>query len=530
MASCFSLSYLGCFLPLVLLAYQLTPGKHRPKLLLAAGYLFFLVVSKKLTVYLLITTISVYGFGRRLAISHEKEGRMLEHAEKSERKTIKKQMLNRRRRILAAALLLNLGILIVLKYAGFFAESVNGLSAAFGRSFRLPVIRFALPIGISFYTLQAASYLFDVYRKVIPAETDFVRAALYMNFIPQMTEGPISRYSQIGEQLGEGKGITRKNLTFGMQRILYGLLKKLVVADRLNLMIETIFNNYETFDGGMIAVGMLCYTCQLYMDFSGAMDVALGTGEILGIRLPENFRQPFFSKSISEFWTRWHITLGTWFRDYLFYPLSMSKPLKKLTSAARKKLGNHFGPLTAGAISLFCVWFCNGLWHGAGWNYLLFGMYHFILILLGSMAEPLVKKLLDRLRIRRDSRPWRGMQIVRTFLLVNVGELLFRADGARAGLFMLKRMLTGFSLNAVVKGNLFTTGMDRADFGIAAVSVLLVFAVSLMHERGISVREKLGAAPLPVRWAAYYALILFVVIFGAYGAGYIPVDPIYANF
>ena len=207
---------------------------------------------------------------------------------------------------------------------------------ALGHSVSLPTVHFALPIGISFYTMTAASYLFDVYRKTIPADHNIFRVVLYLGFFAQLSEGPISRYQQTADSLWEGRPITWHNLTFGMQRILIGLIKELVVADRLNKMIATIFNNYTACDGGVIAVGMIGYTIQLYMDFSGAMDVVLGIGEIFDIRFPENFRQPFFSRTISEFWTRWHITLGTWFRDYLFYPVSMSKPLKYLTMATRK--------------------------------------------------------------------------------------------------------------------------------------------------------------------------------------------------
>lgn len=168
---------------------------------------------------------------------------------------------------------------------------------------------------------------------------------------------------------------------------------------------RNVFNNYTDFDGGVIALAAVCYTVQLYMDFSGSMDAVTGTAQILGVTMPENFRQPFFSKTISEFWKRWHITLGTWFKDYVFYPVVTLKPLEKLTSAARKRLGNHYGPLLASAVALFCVWFCNGLWHGAAWSYLFFGMYHFVLILGGNIIAPPVRAVNARLHIRAESFP-----------------------------------------------------------------------------------------------------------------------------
>lgn len=231
----------------------------------------------------------------------------------------------------------------------------------------------------------------DVQRGVTKADTNLLRLTLFISFFPQIVEGPICRYDQTAQQLWDAKPITYENLTLGLQRIAYGMMKKIIIADRLNPLVRNVFNNYTDFDGGVIALAAVCYTVQLYMDFSGSMDAVTGTAQILGVTMPENFRQPFFSKTISEFWKRWHITLRTWFKDYVFYPVVTLKPLEKLTSAARKRLGNHYGPLLASAVALFCVWFCNGLWHGAAWSYLFFGMYHFVLILGGNIIAPPVR-------------------------------------------------------------------------------------------------------------------------------------------
>ncbi len=394
----------------------------------------------------------------------------------------------------------------------------------------MPELSFALPIGISFYTLQAISYLLDVYRGTIPPDRNLGRLALYMSFFPALMEGPICRYSDTASQLMEGRPVTWRNLTFGMQRILWGLTKKMVVADRLNPLIQEVFSNYQDHTGAAIFLAMVCYTCQLYMEFSGTMDVVIGSAEIFGVTLPENFRQPFFSHTISEFWTRWHITLGTWFRDYVFYPVSLSGPMKKLTSNARKRLGNHFGPLLASSVALFCVWFSNGLWHGAGWNYIFFGLYHFSLILCGSLFEPVSRGIAGTLHIDRQGKPWRAWQLVRTVILVNIGELFFRADSLTIGMGMFRRMATHFSLTPFVDGRLLSLGVDGKDFVIVAVTMALALGVSLLHERGISIRAWVADRRTPVRWACYYALILFLIIFGAYGSAYSPVDPIYAGF
>lgn len=529
MTSYCSLLYLLIFLPAVIVAYSLAPARLRWLVLLGASYAFFWELSGKLLFFLLLSTGAVYLAGLRLSALQNERNRTLKELPKPERKAQKACFQKRQRRVLAVTVLFEVGLLAVLKYSNFVVTNVNSLLAAAGSPL-LPVPAFMLPIGISFYTLQAVSYLTDVYRESMEADRNLGRLALFMGFFPQIMEGPICRYSQTATALWEGRPITWRSLTFGCQRIAFGLLKKLVVADRLNILIETVFDGYAQYDGGIIALAMFSYTFQLYMEFSGTMDLVIGSAEIFGVTLPENFRQPFLSRSIAKFWTRWHITLGTWFKDYVFYPLSVSKKLGALTRAARKRLGNQFGPMAAAGVALFAVWLGNGVWHGAGWNYIFFGMYHFCLIMLENVTEPFVAKAAKHRGLNRDSQPWRIGQILRTFLLVNIGELFFRAEGLGAGLTMFGRMVGGFSLAGFRDGTIWTLGMDGHDFVITAIALLIVFFLHGLRERGIPIRERLAACPLPLRWAAYGALCLFVIVFGAYGEGYLPVDPIYANF
>lgn len=522
--------YFALFLPAVVLVYQLLPQRHRWKILLLADYAFFFAISRKLLVFLLLSTVSIHHLGLWLgAIQAERDG-AVKAAERPERKAIKAAYSQKQRGVVALGVLFHIGLLLVLKYAGFFGDNLNALFSILHLPVSLPEFKFALPIGISFYTLQAVSYVIDVYRGTVKPDRNLGRLALYMSFFPQIMEGPICRYGDTAAQLWEGRPVTYQNLTFGAQRILYGLMKKLVIADRLNPLIKTVFSHYGDYDGGMIALAMVCYTCQLYMEFSGTMDVVIGSGQIFGVTMPENFRHPFFSRSISEFWTRWHITLGTWFKDYIFYPVSLSGPLKTLTSNARKKLGNHFGPLIASAIALFCVWFSNGLWHGDAWNYIFFGLYHFALILCGKLFEPFTKWSTGKLSIDRQSAPWQAFQILRTVVLVNIGELFFRAHGLQAGLAMFRSMLTQFTFASFRNGTVLELGVDGKDFAIVGIAVLLVLACSLLQERGIALREAVARQALPVRWICYYGLILLIVVFGAYGSAYSPVDPIYAGF
>lgn len=530
MTSYCSLLYLAVFLPGTALVYAVLPRRLRGPALLAASYAFFWAVSGKLLVFLLGSTAGIHSCGLWLDAVQRDRDQALAAAAPAERKALRKRFITRQRGVLLFGALVQLGTLLTLKYAAFFSVNLNAALHALRLPVSLPVPAFLLPIGLSFYTLQAMSYLFDVYRGAIRADRNLGRLALFLGFFPQIMEGPICRYAQTAQSLWEGRPVTWQGLTFGMQRILFGLIKKMVVADRLNLLIKTVFNDYARFDGGVIALAAVCYTCQLYMDFSGMMDVALGSAEIFGVRLPENFRQPFFSRSISEFWMRWHITLGAWFRDYVFYPLSMSAPLKKLTQTARRRLPGRYGPLLSGSLALGTVWLCNGLWHGAGWHYLFFGLYHFALIFAGSLFDPLAQRLTGRLHIDRDCLPYRLFQTVRTALLVCVGELFFRANGLRAGLDMFRTMVTRFSLGAVADRSVLELGMDKLDFVIVLVTVGLVLAAGLLRERGVALRTRIARRPLPQRWAVYYAAFFFLVIFGAYGVGYVPVDPIYAAF
>ena len=525
-----SVLYPVVFLPIVVILYSAVPQKCRPYILLAASYIFFLSVSGGLLLYLLFTTLSVYCIGIRISSLQKERDALLKQSEKEQKKAIRTRYIKKQRLAAAAAIVINTGILAVLKYTAFFAGNINDIFSLLKIPVSLTIPRFAAPIGISFYTLQAVSYIFDVYREKISADKNFGRLALYMSFFPQIMEGPICRYSDTADRLWLGEKIDFWNLTFGIRRALFGIMKKVVIADRLNIFVQNAFADYAEYDGGIAALAAVLFTCQLYTEFSGTMDIVIGSGEIFGIKITENFRRPFFSKTISEFWQRWHITLGTWFKDYIFYPLSMSKPLKHLTSRARKKLGNYYGPMAAGTIALFGVWLCNGLWHGAGWQYIFFGMYHFALILGGNMIMPLVNKSNEKLHIDTGRAPYKMMQIGRTAVLVCIGELFFRAEGLFTGFSMFKTIVTDFSFKSFTDGTVLKLGMDGFDFLIAAITVCLVLAVSILNERGISLRDRISERGLVVRWIFLYAIILYIVIFGAYGTGYVPVDPIYADF
>ena len=533
MGSYISIAYLLFFLPITVFVYIVMPKKVKPFVLLTASVVFAYLISNFYIAYLVITTVSVYVAALLMEKSKQKCRDALPAAEnREEKKAIKRRYASKQRLIVVLVIILNIGILSVLKYSQFFVTNINSIIRLFDSGYKIPLPKFAACIGISFYTLQAVSYVHDVYKDKIKVDKNFGRLALFMSFFPIIMEGPICRYSDTAMALWEGKRIDYKNFTFGLQRIAFGIMKKVVAADRLNIIVTAIFREFEyrNFDGGIVFLGAVLYTIELYMEFSGTIDVVIGTAEIFGIKIPENFRQPFFSKSITEFWQRWHITLGTWFRDYIFYPVTMSKGMKKLTKTCRKKLGRDYGPMPASIIAFFCVWACNGLWHGAGWEFIMFGMYHFVLISLGSLILPLSNKVLPRLHIDRNKLPYRIFTILRTCILVCLGEMLFNARGAKEAIKMVKVLFTKFTFKSFFNGSIFTIGMDRFDYIVLLCMVAIVFAVGLMKEKGISPREWLAGKHIVLRWSVYLGMLLVIILFGAYGTGYIPINPIYANF
>ena len=497
------------FLPLCLAAYQIAPQKWRRRVLLGFSYLFFWLLSGKLIVYLLGTTVFVHCMGIWLdSIRSEKK---------------------KARRVLTLGILVLLGVLAYLKYYNFFVENVTGI---FGNAlpFTLAEKKILMPVGISFYTLQAIGYMADVYWGKIRAEEKLEKTALFLAFFPQIMEGPICRHSDTCDALYSGRPLEAENLTNGYIRIFWGLFKKKVIADRLAIGVDAIFGNYTSYSGFMVAFAAVGYTVQLYMEFSGCMDIIIGSGQLFGVTLPENFRQPFCAQSAAEFWRRWHITLGTWFKTYIFYPVSMSAPVKRWNQYGRKHFGKYVTMLGTSAMALFPVWLCNGLWHGARWSYIFYGMYYFTLILAGIAVEPVRDRILQVFHISERSVGLKFMRIAKTWLIIFTGELFFRADGLRAGIYMFRSMFRNFDLGNLTDGSLLELGMTKADLIAVVVGCVAVAVVGFIKERGTNVRISLDRKPVFMRWSFYYVLILAVIVIAAYGDGYQAVDMIYAGF
>ena len=522
--------YIFIFLPICLAVYQMTPEKHRWKVLLGFSWLFFYMISGKLIVYLLGTTLLTHYIGIWLTWLKTREQMEIGNADRMQKKEIKKKYQKKRRAVLFLGVLILLSVLAWLKYYNFFVHNTEMILDRFSIAFPLETRQVMMPIGISFYTLQAIAYMADVYWGKIQAEENPGRMALFLGFFPQIMEGPICRYSDTAESLYQGKSLRYENISDGYVRIFWGLFKKKIVADRLAAPVGVIFGHYTQYHGAVVAAAAVAYTVQLYMEFSGCMDIVIGSGKLFGISLPENFRQPFCARNASEFWRRWHITLGTWFKTYIFYPVSVSGPVKRWNQYGRKHAGKYLTNLVTSALALFPVWLCNGLWHGAKWSYIFYGMYYFTLILLGTAVKPVRERILQACHIREDAPYWRVLQIGKTWVIIFTGELFFRADGFRAGLHMFRSIFRGFDIRQFWDGTLLGFGMGRADLIAVAAGCIVVAVVGSVSERKGNVIGRLGKVRTPLRWCAYYALILAVFLFAAYGDGYQAVDLIYAGF
>ncbi len=388
----------------------------------------------------------------------------------------------------------------------------------------------AVPLGISFYTFSVAGYCIDVYNGLSEPIRNPLRLALYAFYFPLLISGPIVNRKESGAAFDEPHRFDYRQVTFGMQRMVWGFFKKLVIAERAGIVASTVFGNYEQYPGTYIWIGALMFTIQLYADFSGCMDIVLGLSETFGIVLPENFHLPFLAKSISEYWRRWHITLGVWMRNCVFYPLLRTRLFTGLDRKLRAKLGKKKGKQLNTHIAMFVLWLTVGLWHGGAMKYVIgSGLLHWLYIVTGEWTLPFFTALFRRLRIPMKGKAADAFRVARTFLLVNIGNVFFRADSVPSALGMLKGAVTVFNPGVLFDGSLFSLGLDWIDMGVLAVSVVILIAVSLANEKK-PVRERVAARPLPLRWAAYFALLFYVILLGNYGPGYSAAEFIYQGF
>jgi len=520
------------FLLGVVLIYLLMPQKYRWIWLLLASYIFYGFSGIKHLIYIAVTTLSTYLTSVMLDRIQKEQTKYLKENKESlsreERKSYKASMKSKQRKWLVLCMLLNFGILAVLKYTDFMIANINALLGVFNTGKQLAFMNFALPLGISFYTFQTMGYLIDVYREKYPIEKNLFKLALFISFFPQLIQGPISRFDDLKENLFAGKNLNIRNVSFGVQRILWGFFKKLVIADRLLVAVTTIVHNTDEYQGVYVLVGMFFYAITLYADFTGGIDIAIGVAELFGIHLKENFERPFFSKSIAEYWRRWHISLSYWFRDYMFYPISVSKPILEFSKFCRKHAGEWLGKRIPIYLASIIVWFTTGIWHGAAWNFIVWGLLNCLVILVSQECTPLYEKFHNKFNVK-DKFWFRLFQVGRTFWLMSFLRTFDCYQNVGLTFKMYSTIFTRINIMDLFRGGLMQLGLSLQDYAVLVPAVCLLLLVSLAG-RNSSVREKLAAKPLMVRYLTYIFIFLSVLIFGAYGVGYDSSQFIYSRF
>ena len=431
----------------------------------------------------------------------------------------------KKKAVAAAAAVLCFGLLYAMKYWDF---TVDLLPASVGG--RLPRWDFVMPLGLSFFTFQAMGYVIDVYRDKYAPQRNPAKYALFVSFFPQMVQGPIGRYDALAPQLLAERQIDWRDIQFGLQLALWGYFKKMVIADRAAVLVDTVIVENCPYGGAVIAFGVLLYCVQLYCDFSGGIDITRGVARMLGIELAVNFRRPLFATSLADYWRRWHITLGQWMRDYLFYPLSLSKPFGRLGKWARRHIGGLPGKIFATSLATFVVYLVIGIWHGANFRYIAFGLWNGAVITASLLMERRFQSWKAALRIDDKSRPWRLFQMARTALLVFLGRYLTRAPRLLTALTLLWTTVTAPHLSQLWDGTLLTLGLSAADLLVVAAGVAVVETVELLQERGVHIRERLAGCRGFVQWLALAALLTALLVFGIFRAGYISSEFIYGQF
>ena len=387
-----------------------------------------------------------------------------------------------------------------------------------------------VPLGISYYSFSIIGYMLDVYYKKIEPENNFFHFLLYMIYFPHILEGPIPRYNKLMPQLVEGHSFEYIRFCFGAQRVLWGYFKKLVIADRISFFTSEIFSNYSSYSGIYYFAAVLLSSVQLYADFSGCMDIALGVSECFGITLDENFKRPFFSKNAAEFWRRWHITLGTWFKDYVYMHLAIHPKILKLSKKARDKVSKRFGKSLITIIPLAVVWILTGLWHGTGADYILWGVYWGLIIILSSVFSKEWKALNNKMGLDVKSKGFQRFQMIRTFFVFSGARLLTAPGDLKISFYMLKEMFSLWKWKEFFLGGALVNQMTVWDIFIVFIGILCIYMVGREQEKGIQIREKISEYSIPLRWVFYYGLFFATLVFGVYGPGFHAGDFVYIQF
>lgn len=458
-----SLSFLIYF-PVVTVLYFLLPQRWRWIWLLAASYYFYMSWNPALVFLILFTTMISYWAGLRIEATQDKA---------------------KRKAYMLITLIASLGVLFFFKYFNFLSTSVTGLLRAFTLDVDDLVLDLILPVGISFYTFQTLSYVIDVYHGNIQAERHFGYYALFVSFFPQLVAGPIERPENLLPQLHADHKFNKDDFLIGLKRMICGFFKKVVVADGLAAFVNAVYNDNPSASAPAVILATFMFTFQVYCDFSGYTDIAVGCGRIMGIKLMQNFRLPFMSRSIHEFWERWHISLTSWFRDYVFYPIATNKKLSRKTREWGKRTGHRvFAAMIPQCLALFITFLLSGLWHGAAWTFVLWGTIHGVYQVIERLTDKSRKKFWTKLHVNMDSKGFALWQMVATFLLCNFALIFFRANTVSDLGTLLGSLFTNWHFDGVL-----------AELGMTDIDVIRVLVSLLM----MSLLDRLFIQDWPMR-------------------------------
>lgn len=484
-----------------LILYALLPKALRKYVLLLMSAVYIIMAQGALSILFLAAGTAV-SFGGALYISASEKAHM-------------------RRAVFILVIAFHLAVLFYFKYNNFIGYTELAVSELTGGTFEFEPVERQAPLGISFYTMMLIAYTSDVYMKKYKAESSFAEFSLFAGYFGHIVQGPIDSYDETGKSISSGHDICLENIVNGSVRIAYGLFKKLVISERLAVIVNTVFGDYASFSWSYLVIAAVSFSLQLYTDFSGCIDIVTGVSRLFGIRLSENFRQPFFSQSIAEFWRRWHITLGAFFRKYIYIPLG----------------GNRKGKVRK-YLNTTAVFALSGLWHGGKWTFVIgTGLLHCAYMIAGELLRPLTDLFYKNTGISKDSHVMKGVRIVRTFILVTVEFVFFRSDS----LTMAGGILSGiFSLSAGIAeegypmagGFLAAVGMSACDILILIISLAVLFSVSVLTERGAfdKTGERALSLSISSKESIVFILLLAVIVFGFYGRGYDASAFIYASF
>ena len=514
-----SLTFL-LFLAGLLLAYYLVPKKAQWWVLLAGSLCFYALGGLSGLAFLGVTALTAWGaalwIGRSAARQKDWLKEHKQELSKQEKEQYKLRGKRARRRMLVACLVLNFGILCAFKYLHFLLAQADAVAALFGGHVT-DTIQWLVPLGISFYTFQTMGYVVDVFWGKVAPERNPLRLLLFTSFFPQITQGPISSHAALAGQLFAEHRLNYEDFVHGAERLIWGFFKKMAVANILAGYVQDVFANYPGYAGPAVLLGALCYSAQIYADFSGYMDIMCGLCQMLGIRLTENFERPYFSKSVAEYWRRWHISLGVWFKTYLYYPLAVSRWNQRLGKAAKQRLGKAFGDYLPATLALVLVWLTTGLWHGASWAYIAWGGVNGLFIIVSMWMEKPFARWKTALHIRESAWGWRAFQVLRTFLLITFIKVLPEVGTLSQGFGLWARIFTGPLPQSL--GELAPFVDNLRNLGCALLGIGAMLAVSLLQRRG-SVRSVLERrVPYFWRLAIFAILVIVTVSFGVPASG-----------